>query len=48
MKEIGRKRIYCSKKLACGVWDRFSTVVKASDYDSAKKKYESIGYTVKG
>lgn len=47
MKAFGRKRIYCSKKLACGVFDRFSVVVKTSDYDVAKKKYESLGYEVK-
>lgn len=47
MKAFGRKIIYCSKKLPCGVWDRFSVVVASSDYDAAKKKYESLGYEVK-
>lgn len=47
MRIFGRKRIYCSKKLACGVWDRFSVVVASSDYDAAKKKYESLGYEVR-
>lgn len=46
MKAFGRKRIYCSKKLPCGVWDRFSVSVKSDDYDSAKKKYQDMGYTV--
>lgn len=47
MRIFGRKRIYCSKKLTCGVWDRFSVVVASSDYDAAKKKYESLGYEVR-
>ncbi len=46
MKLFGRKPIYCTKKLPCGVLDKFRVVVKTSDYDSAKKKYESMGYTV--
>lgn len=47
MRRFGRKRIYCCKRLACGVWDRFWVVVSSSDYDAAKKKYESLGYEVR-
>ena len=46
MKVFGRKRIYCSKKLPCGVWERFCVVVSSSDYDASKKNYESQGYKV--
>ena len=47
MRVFGRKKLWCSKKLSCGVWDRFSVIVLTADYDSAKKKYESMGYIVK-
>lgn len=46
MKAKGRKKIYCSKRLSCGVWDRFSVVVKECDLNDAKSKYLSMGYTV--
>lgn len=46
MRGYGRKKIYCSKKLPCGVYERFWVVVASADYDAAKKKYESQGYAV--
>lgn len=43
MKRIGRVRLYCSKKLSCGVMDNFEVVVSEKD---AKAKYKSMGYKV--
>ena len=46
MKKQGRTTLVCRKELSCGVMDMFEVVVKTADKDSAKKNYESMGYTV--
>lgn len=46
MKRIGRVRLYCSKKLSCGVMDNFEVVVSEKDEKDAKAKYKSMGYKV--
>ena len=46
MKRYGRKILRCSKKLPSGVWDRFTVVVLSNDYDTARRNYEAMGYTV--
>lgn len=46
MKKQGKVILICKKKLNCGVMDMFEVVVKTADKDSAKKNYESMGYTV--
>ena len=47
MKAKGRIKLTCFKKLPCGVMDRFTVCVMADKKDSAKREYESQGYTVK-
>lgn len=46
MKKQGRTTLVCRKELSCGVMDMFEVVIKTTDKDSAKKNYESMGYTV--
>ena len=46
MKKQGRTTLVCRKELSCGVMDMFEVVIKTADKDSAKKNYESQGYTV--
>ena len=46
MKSTGRVRLYCAKRLPCGVIDRFTVVVMTAKKDAAKKEYESQGYKV--
>lgn len=46
MKAIGRERIYCVKKLPCGVREAFWVVVKSSQLQEAKNNYKSMGYKV--
>ena len=46
MKAYGRKKLLCSKKLPCGIMEKFSVICASADYDSAKRKYEAMGYTV--
>ena len=46
MKIYGRKKIWCSKVLPCGIAERFSVIVLAADYDAAKRNYEAMGYYV--
>lgn len=47
MKIFGRKKIWCSKLLPNGIRERFSVIVLAADYDTAKRNYEAMGYYVK-
>lgn len=46
MKKQGKVILICKKKLNCGVMDMFEVVVKMDEKDSAKIKYESMGYAV--
>lgn len=46
MKMKGRTTLICRKELNCGVMDMFEVVVKMDEKDSAKRKYESMGYAV--
>ena len=46
MTKENRTEIRCSKTLASGVVDSFSVIVPTSARNDAKKKYESMGYTV--
>lgn len=46
MKKEGRTTLICRKKLGNGIMDMFEVVVATSERDTAKKKYEDIGYTV--
>ena len=46
MKKQGRATLVCRKVLNNGIMDMFEVVVKTADKDSAKKNYESQGYTV--
>lgn len=46
MKKEGRVVLECRKTLASGHDDFFTVIVSVGNKDNAKKKYESIGYTV--
>lgn len=46
MKRQGRTVLICRKELNNGVPEMFEVVVKSSEKDVAKKKYESQGYKV--
>lgn len=46
MNKENRTELRCSKTLASGVVDSFSVIVPTSARNDAKKKYESMGYTV--
>lgn len=44
MKREGRTTLRCTKNT--NKWDSFTVVVRTADKDSAKKNYESQGYSV--
>ena len=46
MKKQGRTTLICRKELSCGVIDTFEVIVASNEKDTAKKKYESMGYHV--
>ena len=46
MKKQGRTTLVCRKVLNNGIMDMFDVVVKSNEKDGAKKRYESMGYTV--
>ena len=46
MKSYGRAKLYCWKKLRCGVIDHFYVVVRFADKEDTKKKYKDMGYEV--
>ncbi len=47
MKRVGRIKLFCYKKLPCGVVDRFEIVVSEKDESAARAKYTAMGYTVR-
>ena len=46
MTKLNRTTLFCTKKLPCGVLEKFEVVVKSQIKEEAKKRYESIGYRV--
>ena len=46
MKKQGRTTLVCRKDIGNGVVDFFEVVVKSAEKDTAKRNYESRGYTV--
>ena len=46
MKKEGRTILLCRKELGNGVMETFEVVVGRGERDTAKRNYESQGYTV--
>ncbi len=46
MKRAGRVKLFCYKKLPCGVIDRFEVIVSEKDESAARAKYATMGYKV--
>lgn len=46
MKRVGRVKLFCYKKLPCGVIDRFEVIVSEKDESAARAKYIAMGYKV--
>lgn len=46
MKIVGRVKLFCYKKLPCGVIDRFEVIVSEKDESAARARYSSMGYKV--
>lgn len=46
MKKIGRVKLFCIKRLTCGVIDSFTVVVSEKLEKETIQKYKAMGYKV--
>lgn len=46
MKNVGRVKLFCIKKMSNGKWDLFEIIVGEKEQQAAVTKYRGMGYDV--
>lgn len=46
LKNCGKSKLHCSKKMSNGLMDMFDVVVSDKDKEKIKKMYKGMGYDV--